>query len=64
MKPVSTPRQAAVRRFSLTPVACAVALAFVSPAIGQTLDIAQVPLFAGSSSSANLLYIHDDSGSM
>ncbi|MDR2690622.1 MAG: hypothetical protein LBB76_12830, partial [Azoarcus sp.] len=40
----------------------AVAMAFSAHA--GALEISQVPLIAGSSVPANLMYIHDDSGSM
>ncbi|MDR2365461.1 MAG: hypothetical protein LBD68_06345 [Zoogloeaceae bacterium] len=51
--------------FRFRHLACAAALALgLLPQGARALDIAQVPLVAGSAPPANLLYIHDDSGSM
>jgi type IV pilus assembly protein PilY1 len=65
MNPVSSSPKTVARRFPATPrrIACAVALACL-PLAAQALDIAQVPLVAGGSAAANIMYIHDDSGSM
>ncbi|MDR0701002.1 MAG: hypothetical protein LBF61_01100 [Azoarcus sp.] len=68
MKPPNYPQHTALPLSSRTRglLACAIGVVFSSAAapVSAELDIPNVPLVAGSGSDPNVLYLHDDSGSM